>query len=148
LPAGRLDRRRESVQLARARTPARGCGRHARLSRDPGARAPVLARVHPDQPDRRRPLRAHQPEDSVQMNQTATDFDAARSALGADAKGAVRSPSSEFWRKFKKQKIALFAGGFVVLLVVVAILAPWIVPYDAENYFDYDKLNAPPSWQH
>ena len=45
----------------------------------------------------------------------------------------VRTPWSEFWRKFKRQQVALVAGGFVVLLVVVAIVAPWIVPYDAEN---------------
>jgi glutathione transport system permease protein len=61
---------------------------------------------------------------------------------------AVRSPWSEFWRKFRNQKVALAAGAFVVLLIVVAIAAPWIVPYDAENFFDYDKLNARPSWQH
>jgi glutathione transport system permease protein len=61
---------------------------------------------------------------------------------------AVRTPWSEFWRKFKKQKVALVAGAFVLLLVVIAIIAPWIVPYDAENYFDYDKLNAPPSAAH
>src|SRR5215510_11656112 len=61
---------------------------------------------------------------------------------------AVRTPWSEFWRKFKKQRIALIAGAFVAVLVVLAILAPWIVPYDAENFFDYDRLNAPPSWQH
>ena len=60
----------------------------------------------------------------------------------------VRTPWSEFWRKFRKQPVALIAGGFVIALVVIAILAPWIVPYDAETYFDYDKLNAPPSWQH
>ena len=34
------------------------------------------------------------------------------------------------------------------LLVVVAIVAPWIVPYDAETFFDYDRLNALPSLQH
>ena len=28
------------------------------------------------------------------------------------------------------------------------IAAPWIVPYDAENYFDYDALNAAPSLAH
>ena len=61
---------------------------------------------------------------------------------------AVRTPWGEFWRKFRKQKVALVAGAFVVLLVLVAILAPWIVPYDAENFFDYDRLNAPPSAQH
>ncbi len=62
--------------------------------------------------------------------------------------GAVRSPWSEFWRKFRRQKVAVAAGIFVVALVVVAVAAPWIVPYDAEIFFDYDKLNAPPSWQH
>jgi glutathione transport system permease protein len=66
--------------------------------------------------------------------------------LAADAR--VRTPWSEFWRKFKRQKVALVAGAFVVLLVVVAIAAPWIVPYDAENYFDYDALNARPSLAH
>ena len=69
-------------------------------------------------------------------------------ALPAVDGNAVRTPWSEFWRKFAKQKVALAAGVFVVLLIVVALAAPWIVPYDAENFFDYDKLNAPPSWQH
>ena len=69
-------------------------------------------------------------------------------ALPAVDANAVRTPWSEFWRKFAKQKVALAAGVFVVLLIVVALAAPWIVPYDAENFFDYDKLNAPPSWQH
>ena len=60
----------------------------------------------------------------------------------------VRTPWTEFWRKFRRQKVALVAAAFVALLVVVAIIAPWIVPYDAENFFDYDKLNAPPSAAH
>ena len=66
---------------------------------------------------------------------------------GATGEG-MRTPWSEFWRKFKKQQVALVAGGFVVLLILIAIAAPWIAPYDAENFFDYDKLNQPPSWQH
>ena len=61
---------------------------------------------------------------------------------------AVRTPWTEFWRKFKKQRVAVAAGIFVLLLVLVAIFAPWIVPYDAENFFDYDSLNALPSLQH
>ncbi|MBG6073766.1 MULTISPECIES: glutathione ABC transporter permease GsiD [unclassified Polaromonas] len=60
----------------------------------------------------------------------------------------VRTPWSEFWRKFKKQHVAVVALVFVAVLVLVAILAPWISPYDAENFFDYDKLNDTPSWQH
>lgn len=64
------------------------------------------------------------------------------------AKEDVRTPASEFWRKFKKQKLAVGAGLFVLLLALIAILAPWIVPFDPENFFDYDALNAGPSATH
>ena len=60
----------------------------------------------------------------------------------------VRTPASEFWRKFKRQRVALVAGGFVLLLVALAVFAPWLVPFDAENFFDYDALNAAPSAKH
>jgi glutathione transport system permease protein len=60
----------------------------------------------------------------------------------------VRTPWSEFWRKFRKQPVALVAGAFVLALVVTALLAPWLVPFDAENFFDYDSLNARPSLKH
>ena len=60
----------------------------------------------------------------------------------------VRTPWTEFWRKFRKQHLAMGAGVFVIALVVIAILAPHIVPFDPENYFDYDALNAGPSAQH
>jgi glutathione transport system permease protein len=72
-------------------------------------------------------------------------------AVSAPADAAaerVRTPWSEFWRKFRRQHVAMGAGVFVVALVVLAILAPLIVPFDAENYFDYDKLRAPPSAAH
>jgi ABC-type dipeptide/oligopeptide/nickel transport system permease subunit len=39
-------------------------------------------------------------------------------------------------------------GVFVLLLIAVAIVAPWIAPFDAENYFDYDRLNDGPSMMH
>ena len=60
----------------------------------------------------------------------------------------VRTPAAEFWRQFKRQRVALWAGGFVLLLVAVAVLDPWLAPYDAEGYFDYDALNSPPSAAH
>ena len=60
----------------------------------------------------------------------------------------VRTPWSEFWRKFKKQPVAMGSLAFVALLVLLAVFAPVIVPYDPENFFDYDRLNQGPSWQH
>ena len=70
------------------------------------------------------------------------------SATSPLAATEVRTPWTEFWRKFRKQRVAVVAGLFIVLLIALALFAPWIVPYDAENYFDYNSLNAPPSWQH
>ena len=82
----------------------------------------------------------------MNANQTAQPV-ATASAVPA-ANNDVRTPLTEFWRKFKKQKLAVAAGLFVVLLVIVAALAPWIVPFDAENYFDYDALNSGPTAAH
>jgi glutathione transport system permease protein len=62
--------------------------------------------------------------------------------------GRVRTPWSEFWRRFRKQQVAVGALLFVLLLVLLAVFAPLIVPYDAENYFDYDRLNSGPSMLH
>jgi glutathione transport system permease protein len=66
----------------------------------------------------------------------------------ADTPQKVRTPWTEFWRKFRQQRVALVAGVFVLLLVVIAIIAPAIAPYDPENFFDYDALNAAPSAAH
>ncbi|HEX9302540.1 MAG TPA: glutathione ABC transporter permease GsiD [Casimicrobiaceae bacterium] len=71
--------------------------------------------------------------------------DAAVETVAAEG---VRTPWSEFWRKFRKQPVALVAAAFVLALVVIAVLAPWLVPFDAENFFDYDSLNARPSLKH
>jgi ABC-type dipeptide/oligopeptide/nickel transport system permease subunit len=60
----------------------------------------------------------------------------------------IRTPWSEFWRRFRRQPVAMTAGLFVLLLIVVAIVAPWVAPFDAENYFDYDRLNDGPSMLH
>lgn len=60
----------------------------------------------------------------------------------------VRTPVSEFLRKFAKQRLAVYAGVFVIFLIVAAITAPWLVPFNPEDYFDYDALNDGPSWKH
>jgi glutathione transport system permease protein len=68
--------------------------------------------------------------------------------IPAAAPKRVRTPLTEFWRKFRKQHLAMGALAFILGLVVVAIVAPWLVPYDAENFFDYDALNTGPSVAH
>jgi glutathione transport system permease protein len=60
----------------------------------------------------------------------------------------VRTPVAQFWRRFSRQPVALIAGIVVLLLLAIALLAPWIAPFDAENYFDYDRLNEGPSAMH
>jgi glutathione transport system permease protein len=82
------------------------------------------------------------------MNQVSTPTANDTTTTIVATQEAVRTPWSEFWRKFRKQHLALIAGAFVLLLVVIAILAPHLVPYDPENYFDYDALNAKPSVAH
>jgi glutathione transport system permease protein len=72
----------------------------------------------------------------------------ATATSAANANADMRTPWTEFARKFRRQRVAVAAGIFVIALVIVAIIAPWIVPYDAENFFDYDSLNALPSLKH
>lgn len=69
-------------------------------------------------------------------------------AAPAAVDARVRTPWSEFWRKFRKQPVALAALAFIAVLVLLALAAPWIAPYDAENFFDYDRLNEGPSSVH
>ncbi|MFF2450744.1 ABC transporter permease subunit [Neobacillus sp. NPDC058068] len=57
------------------------------------------------------------------------------------------TPKQEFWRKFKKQKMALAAGFFVVILFLLGIIGPFIAPYGAAE-FDYDHILEGPSVAH
>jgi peptide/nickel transport system permease protein len=46
---------------------------------------------------------------------------------GEERSIAARSPLQLFWRRFRKDKVAMAASGFIVLLILVAIFAPVIV---------------------
>lgn len=74
--------------------------------------------------------------------------EAALKTMPLIAENRVRTPWREFWRRFRRQPVALLAGMFVLILIVLAVIAPWIAPFDAENYFDYDRLNDGPSLMH
>jgi len=64
----------------------------------------------------------------------------------------VRTPTQIFWTKFKKHKLALLSAAYLLLLVVVAIFAPTIAPYDPNeiNTQILPSAGVPlgPSWSH
>ena len=51
----------------------------------------------------------------------------AETGVVAGKQVTARSPLQLFWRRFRKDKVAMVAAGFVVFAVLVAILAPVIV---------------------
>lgn len=61
--------------------------------------------------------------------------------------GKTRKPLAEFWKRFLRQKVALVALGFLVLLIVAAVLAPWVAPYDPSQP-DYMNVLQGPSALH
>ena len=46
---------------------------------------------------------------------------------GEERKITARSPLQLFWRRFRRDKVAMAALGFIILLVLVAVFAPLIV---------------------
>ncbi|KAB2764081.1 ABC transporter permease subunit [Brucella anthropi] len=55
----------------------------------------------------------------------------------------MRRPLAEFWRRFKKQKVALVALVFIIALVLAAILAPVLAPYDPSTPDNNAVLQGP-----
>ena len=88
-----------------------------RLPGDPGGDPAVLVRVRADQPARRSAVRRGQPGDPTAMSEAAL------------AAPALRSPSAEFWRRFRRKRVAVVSGCVLLLLILAAVAAPWIAPY-------------------
>jgi peptide/nickel transport system permease protein len=72
---------------------------------------------------------------------------------GAEPAGAAamleksESPRARFLRRFRRQRMAKLAFGFVVLLIFAAIFAPWITPQDPLDQ-DLSTSFSGPSWDH
>jgi len=60
---------------------------------------------------------------------------------------STTSPGSVFWRRFKRNKLALAGGIIVLFLFMVAALAPLISPYKP-NEIDRTYILMPPSLAH
>jgi peptide/nickel transport system permease protein len=74
--------------------------------------------------------------------------------IGGDV--AARSPLQLFWRRFRKDRVALVSFGFIVFLLALAIFAPLVVSLlglpgpNTENLNLTDAFGSPlgPSWAH
>ncbi|GIN40895.1 ABC transporter permease [Heyndrickxia oleronia] len=62
-------------------------------------------------------------------------------------KRSKSSPFSEFWRKFKKQRLAFISAIFIAILLVLTVIGPYITPYDIAEP-DYNHVLEGPSVQH
>jgi len=51
------------------------------------------------------------------------------------------------WLRLKKNKLALFGGGVLLFMIIVALLTPWIAPYSYEAQ-NLDLGATPPSAEH
>ena len=59
------------------------------------------------------------------------------------------SPAAEFWRTFRRNKIALAALVVVLVIIVVAVFAPFIVPqdpFDLKSLVLRDARRPPATW--
>ncbi|WP_174616421.1 ABC transporter permease subunit [Virgibacillus ihumii] len=53
----------------------------------------------------------------------------------------------DFWRKFQKQKTALASGLFIIILLIIAIIGPYLAPYGPAEP-DYGSILKGPSASH
>lgn len=47
------------------------------------------------------------------------------------------------WRRFRRHKLAMFGGSVITLLILGAVLAPWLTPYDTTDYNLQKLFHAP-----
>lgn len=62
----------------------------------------------------------------------------------------LKSGLLDFWKRYKSNRAAVLGLSIFIFFVLVAILAPWVAPYDPfdMNLFDPDAPFIPPSYEH
>lgn len=59
----------------------------------------------------------------------------------------IRTPLGEFWRRLRRQQVALISGAVILAMILAAAFAPWVAPFDP-SIPDYDQLLEPPNAVH
>jgi peptide/nickel transport system permease protein len=83
----------------------------------------------------------------VSLNTLEIQEDALAVPEAADV--AARSPLQLFWRRFRRDRVAMVALAFIVLLIVVALAAPLIIkaldlkPLNSPNTGELDAFGSP-----
>ena len=60
---------------------------------------------------------------------------------------AKSSPTREAWKRLKRNRLAIVGMIVLILIIIIAIIGPWIIPYDYTEY-DYENTLAKPSAAH
>ena len=71
----------------------------------------------------------------------------AREIARHQGKEVKSSPTKEAWKRLKRNKLAIVGMIVLIIIFIIAIIGPWITPYDYKAY-DYDHINQPPSHDH
>jgi peptide/nickel transport system permease protein len=66
-------------------------------------------------------------------------------ALAAEEEARHETPASRAWARLKRRKSAIFGLVVIVVLILVAVLAPSIAPYDPARQ-SWSAVRKPPSW--
>lgn len=67
--------------------------------------------------------------------------------IEADEELAPKPLRADVWRRFRENKLAVIGLAFIVLLILVAIFAPWIAPYGPAERTP-GAFREPPSMEH
>ncbi|MGQ0396034.1 ABC transporter permease [Klebsiella pneumoniae] len=69
------------------------------------------------------------------------------SVTANDGDDNLRHPIIDYLKRLVSNPVALLSGAFIFLLVAIALLAPWLAPYDPMSS-DWSALATAPSAQH
>jgi peptide/nickel transport system permease protein len=67
--------------------------------------------------------------------------------LDDGAAPAEERPAQRAWRRLRQRKSAMFGLGVIVVLILLAILAPLVAPFDPAQQ-SWTAVRKPPSWAH